>query len=216
MHLSFWAGAGYAGQALFFSRFLLQWVVSERRQESVVPIYFWYLSLGGAVFLLSYSLHIRDPVFIVGQTIGLLIYLRNLSLISTLKFYRKWWFLGGCGVMLACFALIFAYGARAGKGTLSLGFAGQVVFTARFVIQWHASERKGQSFVPTLFWYASLLGGLLLLWYAVQIRNPVFILGQSMGAFVYTRNLLLIRRKAARDMRQAEEEARNEIGRKST
>ncbi len=213
MHLSFWAGVGYAGQGFFFSRFLLQWIASEKREESVVPVYFWYLSLGGAFFLLSYSLHIRDPVFIVGQTIGLLIYLRNLSLICSLRFYEKWWFWGGSAAVLGCFALIFGYGAELGKGKLSLGFAGQVIFTARFVIQWYASEKKGHSFVPTLFWYTSLLGGLLLLWYAIQIKSPVFILGQSLGAFVYTRNLLLIKRKAEREKREA---ARNGSGSEST
>jgi len=214
MHLDYWAGIGYAGQAFFFSRFFLQWVVSEKREESVVPVYFWYLSIGGAILLLSYSLHIRDPVFIVGQTIGLLIYVRNLSLIHALKFYRKWWFATSSAAMLVCFSFIFAYGARAGKGTLSLGFAGQVIFTARFVIQWYASERRRKSFVPPLFWYTSLLGGLLLLWYAIQIQSAVFIIGQSMGAFVYIRNLLLIRRKAERGMGQSPEAPRSGAGSK--
>jgi lipid-A-disaccharide synthase-like uncharacterized protein len=78
---------------------------------------------------------------------------------------------------------------------LIIGFIGQAMFFMRFLVQWIASERKGESVVPTLFWYFSLAGGIILLCYAIHIRDPIFILGQSMGAFIYTRNLLLIFRK---------------------
>ncbi len=78
---------------------------------------------------------------------------------------------------------------------LIIGFVGQAVFFMRFLVQWIASERKGERVVPILFWYFSLAGGLILLCYAIHIRDPIFILGQSMGAFIYTRNLFLIFRK---------------------
>ena len=73
-----WLVIGFLGQALFFSRFLIQWLASERRKTSVVPTAFWFLSIGGGLVLLSYAIHQRDPVFIVGQATGLLIYSRNL------------------------------------------------------------------------------------------------------------------------------------------
>ncbi|MGH7562956.1 MAG: lipid-A-disaccharide synthase N-terminal domain-containing protein [Gemmatimonadota bacterium] len=76
-----WVGVGLAGQACFFSRFLVQWVASERRGRSVVPRAFWYLSIAGGLTLLSYSLWRRDPVFILGQSVGLFVYLRNLVLL---------------------------------------------------------------------------------------------------------------------------------------
>ena len=76
-----WIVVGFAGQALFSARFLLQWIVSERRKESVVPVGFWYLSLGGSLVLLSYAVYRRDPVFILGQSMGSFIYIRNLVLI---------------------------------------------------------------------------------------------------------------------------------------
>jgi lipid-A-disaccharide synthase-like uncharacterized protein len=76
-----WLVLGFLGQALFALRFLIQWWRSERAGESVVPIEFWYLSVGGAVLLLGYALHRRDPVFFIGQLTGILVYLRNLSLI---------------------------------------------------------------------------------------------------------------------------------------
>ena len=72
-----------------------------------------------------------------------------------------------------------------------IGFVGQGIFTARFLVQWLASERKGVTVVPTAFWWLSLVGGLNLLAYAVARKDPVFIVGQSLGMVVYTRNLML-------------------------
>lgn len=72
---------GLLGQACFSMRFLVQWIASERRKESVVPIYFWYFSVGGGLTLLIYAILRMDPVFIVGQGTGLVIYSRNLYLI---------------------------------------------------------------------------------------------------------------------------------------
>ena len=78
---SMWVGVGLAGQLLFTSRFLVQWIASERRRESVIPPVFWWLSLGGGVTLLTYALWRQDPVFILGQGMGLVVYFRNLALI---------------------------------------------------------------------------------------------------------------------------------------
>lgn len=76
-----WLILGFSGQVCFFMRFLVQWIVSERKKRSVIPIYFWYLSLAGGLTLLIYAIHIKDPVFIVGQSTGAFIYIRNLMLI---------------------------------------------------------------------------------------------------------------------------------------
>lgn len=78
---------------------------------------------------------------------------------------------------------------------LGIGFFAQLMFSARFLVQWLASERAGKSIVPHLFWYLSIGGSVLLLLYAIHRKDPVFILGQSMGIFIYTRNLYLIRRE---------------------
>lgn len=79
---------------------------------------------------------------------------------------------------------------------LALGFLGQVFFSMRFLVQWIASERKKESVVPICFWYFSVAGGLALLTYAALRQDPVFIVGQAAGLFVYGRNLYLIWRKA--------------------
>lgn len=76
-----WLLVGFGGQALFMGRFVLQWFVSERARRSVIPVGFWYLSILGALVLLAYALHRRDPVFVAGQGLGVAIYLRNLQLI---------------------------------------------------------------------------------------------------------------------------------------
>jgi lipid-A-disaccharide synthase-like uncharacterized protein len=81
------------------------------------------------------------------------------------------------------------------RGWLALGLTGQVFFSARFLIQWVASERRKASVVPTAFWWFSIGGGLCLLTYAIHRADPVFILGQSAGLIVYIRNLILLRRQ---------------------
>jgi lipid-A-disaccharide synthase-like uncharacterized protein len=72
------------------------------------------------------------------------------------------------------------------------GLAGQLAFSARFILQWLASEKAGRSVMPVAFWYFSIVGGLTLLAYAIHRHDPVFILGQALGVFIYSRNLWLI------------------------
>jgi lipid-A-disaccharide synthase-like uncharacterized protein len=78
MQLNWWLVLGYAGQALFSMRFIVQWLASEWAGRSVIPIAFWFFSIGGGVLLFLYALYIHDPVFILGQGAGLFVYLRNL------------------------------------------------------------------------------------------------------------------------------------------
>lgn len=82
MKHNIWLIVGFVGQAVFASRFIVQWIVSEKHKRSIIPDIFWYLSLLGSTILFSYALHMRDPVFIVGQGLGLFIYLRNIYFIS--------------------------------------------------------------------------------------------------------------------------------------
>lgn len=76
-----WVGIGLLAQVLFGGRFIVQWIRSEKAGESVVPVSFWWLSVFGGVLMLAYALYRWDPVFILGQALGLLVYLRNLALI---------------------------------------------------------------------------------------------------------------------------------------
>ena len=76
-----WLGVGFFGQAMFFGRFFVQWIASEKAKKSVIPNAFWYFSIFGGLIVLAYSIYRKDPVFIAGQGVGVLIYLRNLYFI---------------------------------------------------------------------------------------------------------------------------------------
>lgn len=76
-----WVMVGLGGQLMFSGRFIVQWIASERARRSVIPLAFWYFSLAGGLILFAYALHRHDPVFILGQSLGVFIYSRNLWLI---------------------------------------------------------------------------------------------------------------------------------------
>jgi len=78
---TFWLVIGFLGQALFSMRFIIQWIASEKKKKSIIPNAFWYFSIAGGTTLLTYAIYRQDPVFIVGQLMGLFIYFRNLYFI---------------------------------------------------------------------------------------------------------------------------------------
>ncbi|MGQ9646388.1 MAG: lipid-A-disaccharide synthase N-terminal domain-containing protein [Thermodesulfobacteriota bacterium] len=79
--LDFWVLFGFLGQAMFTMRFVVQWIASEKRKESVIPVAFWYFSLGGGLILLAYAIRQMDPVFIAAYLLNPIIYFRNLYFI---------------------------------------------------------------------------------------------------------------------------------------
>jgi lipid-A-disaccharide synthase-like uncharacterized protein len=79
--MSWWVALGFLAQGLFTMRFLVQWIASERAGRSYVPLAFWWLSLAGSMLLLAYAIHRKDPVFVLGQAFGWVVYARNLVLI---------------------------------------------------------------------------------------------------------------------------------------
>ena len=81
VQLDWWIVLGFAAQGLFTMRFVVQWIASERARASVIPVAFWFFSIGGGILLLVYALYRRDPVFIAGQAFGLVVYVRNLYFI---------------------------------------------------------------------------------------------------------------------------------------
>jgi lipid-A-disaccharide synthase-like uncharacterized protein len=76
--LDWWIALGFVAQILFTARFAVQWIASERQNRMVIPLAFWFFSIGGGLLLLIYAIHRRDPVFIAGQAFGLFVYARNL------------------------------------------------------------------------------------------------------------------------------------------
>lgn len=77
-----WLAIGFLGQGLFFGSWVVQWIASERKSESQIPIAFWYMSLVGGLITLAYAIYRKDPVFIAGQSVGAVVYVRNLVLIA--------------------------------------------------------------------------------------------------------------------------------------
>lgn len=80
-----WVIVGFIGQFLFFGRFIVQWIASEKQKQSIIPVSFWYFSLIGGLFLLAYSISVGDIVFMSGSSLNLFIYARNLVLIKKSK-----------------------------------------------------------------------------------------------------------------------------------
>ena len=84
-----WLVVGFSGQIAFTGRFVLQWLYSEYKKRSVIPVSFWYLSIVGSTLLFAYAIYRQDPVFIVGQAFGSIVYLRNLQLIAKSKSLKE-------------------------------------------------------------------------------------------------------------------------------
>lgn len=194
-----WEAIGFLGQGLFTARFLVQWLTSEKRGESVVPVSFWWLSLTGSVVLAVYAVARDEPVFLLVSLINGFLYARNLILIHfrrTKPTSRR--VLIPTMLAIGAFLLYAASGkldADVHPGWLALGLVGTACWSGRFIIQWYASERAGKSVMPRSFWYVGLLGAVLLLSYSVHRKMPVFILGYLFPLFPYIRNLTLIFRK---------------------
>lgn len=199
---SFWLIIGFCGQALFSGRFIIQWLASEKQRQSIIPKSFWYFSIAGSLTLLSYALYRRDPIFILGQCFGVIIYLRNIyfiqpslikPLITVIAVFLT--------VLLSyLFSAEFPNIEQLRKDSNSsfwyiFGFIGQLMFSMRFILQWLESEKQKKSVMPVSFWYLSLFGSLILLAYALYKKDAVFIMGQSFGMVVYLRNLNFIFKK---------------------
>ena len=188
-----WIILGLAGQACFFSRFLVQWIASERARRSVVPRVFWHLSLMGSACLVAYALYRGDPVFVLSVLPATFIYARNLFIKKSASATQL--------IPIALALLVFSIWATASKpqvdsmGWAVIGFCGYAIWTSRFIAQWWVSERQGEAVMPVSFWIMSLVGNIFLLAYSIHLKDPVFIPGQSIGYIVYSRNLYLIYRE---------------------
>ncbi len=193
---------GWLGQACFFARFLLQWIASERARRSVVPRAFWWLSLCGAALTSAYVIRRREPVLLAGLLVGGAIAARNLALQRRggRRALDARWLAGAAalflGVLLVAESREAPFSLAEPLPWLLVATIGQALWVSRFPLQWWHSERRGVSRFPASFWWASLAGNLLLLAYALHLRDPVFVLGFLPGPFVQARNLLLSARSA--------------------
>ncbi len=208
---------GIVGAALFYGRFYVQWIVSEVRRRSVVPAVFWYMSSIGSVLLMQWAIVDRSPLGALSQCFNLTIYARNIvhiwrerGRLSAMKNLA----LHGAVVLVTLISVGFtAYiwlreiehpkvseNSHAGHTWfwLGIGALGQVFFSARFIVQWLATERQRRSVIPKAFWYFSVVASLLQFSCFYQRGEWVFAAGMAATMFVYLRNIWLIWRHPER------------------
>lgn len=218
-----WTLFGSIGAIIFYGRFYVQWIVSERRKRSVIPLAFWYMSGAGSIMQFIYAVHLVSPGAAFGQCFNLIVYTRNLihiwrergRLTTALNAATH-----GLAVVVTLFAVVFMartwlweYHAnqavdphQAAQNWFWLGIwgAGQVMFFLRFFVQWLATEWKKKSVVPPAFWYLSIGGAMLQMGSFIQRADWIFAIGMAATIFIYVRNILLI--KASAGMEEAAEE----------
>lgn len=193
------AWAGWAGNAFFFGRFLVQWLLSERAGRSLAPRLFWWMSLCGSLALGIYTLGEEHYVLLVGYALNGLIYARNLSLQPAESTHRRqgnFLWLAVVGMLVLAAAALASLRANPERqwGWFACAGLGQAIWSTRFVVQWVASERTGESHFPRAFWRLSLAGNALLLAYTVHLGDPVLIASYLPGPLIQLRNLSLDRR----------------------
>lgn len=208
----FWAALGVAGGLVFYGRFYVQWLVSERRGQSVMPIGFWYMSGAGSLMLLPYAVVSQSPIGALSQCFNIVVYTRNLvhiwrrkgrltkrtntiihtvaALITIVAISSTFW------VWLREYDATRSSSLGAAQQTwiwLGAGLAGQALFAARFALQWAVTEKRGESTVPPAFWYLSLGATILQTACFTQRQEWVFAIGMAATVFVYIRNIMLLR-----------------------
>ena len=216
---TFWHAFGILGALTFYGRFYVQWIVSERRGRSIVPIAFWYMSSAGSLILLSYAVYLQSPLGALGQSLNIVIYARNLVHLwrerGRLSKRRDLIIHIAVGaIAVAALALVILtwlreYRMNAASPTgeaarnwiwLAVGMAGQGLFACRFLIQWIVTEVKRRSVIPPVFWRLSILAALLQIACFVQRAacipghrmEFVYAAGMATTVLIYARNLWLI------------------------
>ncbi|MGE4587190.1 MAG: lipid-A-disaccharide synthase N-terminal domain-containing protein [Mangrovibacterium sp.] len=196
---------GFLAQSLFSARLIAQWLLSEKAGRVLSPLIFWQLSILASWLLFIYGLLRNDFAIILGQVISYPIYIRNLQL------QHNWIKLPLFSRFIAISVPVLVFIVMIGNWNyhyhqlfenkdipvflLIWGVTGQLIFAFRFVYQWIYSEHQGESCLPRNFWLISIGGSLMIFTYAVYRLDPVLMIGQCFGFFVYVRNLILIQKQ---------------------
>lgn len=195
---------GFLAQGLFFARFLIQWALSEKARQVLSPVIFWQLSIAGSFLLFIYGWLRDDFAILLGQLLSYYIYIWNL------KIQQNWQKMPSILRILflltpaiAVVWLLINWQSSTERlfenenipvKLLLWGSAGQVIFTLRFIYQWLYSRKRAASLLPAGFWIISIAGASIILSYALFRRDPVLIIGQGTGIFVYSRNLFILKK----------------------
>lgn len=194
-------GLGFFAQGLFATRLLVQLFHTERQGKVASPTIFWQISLFASFLFLVYGILRDDFVIILGQTLSYFIYIRNLQLkdnwkqialsvriiLVILPFAAIGWTLLGSQEKLA----MLLSRNDLSDPIIILGSIGQLMLGLRFVYQWYYSEKQKTSILPLGFWLMSMAASVLILRYAMYKTDPVLLVSQGMGMFVYVRNVMV-------------------------
>jgi lipid-A-disaccharide synthase-like uncharacterized protein len=196
---------GFIAQILFSSRLVVQWVTSEKQRKVITPTLFWILSLIASFLLFIYGYLRNDFAIMLGQSLTYFIYIRNLQLQN--KWQQIHWSVRFILYIVPTLIVIYYFNNNVidrdllfrneaiPSWLLWLGIISQVIFTLRFVYQWLYSEYEKKSSLPLGFWLLSLVGSILILWYAINRRDPVLFIGHLLGSIIYLRNLILLHKQ---------------------
>ena len=195
---------GFLAQLLFSGRLILQWILSEKSKKVLTPSLFWWLSLLASFLLFVYGYLREDFAIMLGQALTYFIYIRNLQLQGEWQKAPK---IGRIFLWIFPILLvIYSYNNNSYDidklfrneaipvWLLIWGSIAQVIFTLRFVYQWFYSEKNKESLLPYGFWLLSLIGSIMILFYAIIRRDPVLLAGHLMGSVIYFRNIILSKR----------------------
>ena len=190
---------GWCGNVLFFSRWIVQWLASEREKKSVAPAGFWWLSLAGTTVLGTYTFLRDEPILLFGFLVNIGIYARNLLLSGAgAKALRSTTVI--IVALLAAAVLTLALTTKewdvTTPGWVIVGALGFLVWNGRWPLQWWYSERQGKSHFPAAFWWFSLAGTVLQLAYTLHLGDFVWTAGYITGPLIQIRNLMLHYRTA--------------------
>ncbi|MDP3352563.1 MAG: lipid-A-disaccharide synthase N-terminal domain-containing protein [Flavobacteriaceae bacterium] len=194
---------GFAAQLLYFGRAIIQWLLSEKNKKVETPSIFWKLSLMGSILMFIYGYFREDFAIMLGQSLTYFIYIRNLH------FQQEWKKLPILIRLLLLafplFVVIFYFNNNRidvyhlfhsdniATWLLIWGSVAQIIFTMRFVYQWILTEKYKISSLPKGFWILSLVGSLMILFYAILRKDPVLFLGTIFSVFLYIRNLIILK-----------------------
>lgn len=194
---------GFSAQILFSARTFYQWLASEKAKAVLAPRYFWQLSLFASALLFLYGYLRHDFAIMFGQMLTYFIYIRNIQINKQWDKFpalSRWFFLSFPVVVMVLSFMSESFDAQSLFSSeniplylLVLGIFAQILFTFRFVYQWMHAEKTKVSGLPKGFWLISLAGSSLILLYGILRKDPVLIVGHGFGAFVYVRNLKLLK-----------------------
>lgn len=209
---------GFIPSLFFGARFLLQWLFSEKKGESIVPKTFWSLSFFGNLTLAIHSMIQMQAHILVMQIINGFIALRNINLMGMPK--KRWrlqsFLISMLAAIFVSLLMLFVFCLNQDNGSFFrvpiapwdkgegqsvswiwhlLGSTGLLLFSTRFIIQWFLAEKAGKSILGKSFWWTSLLGDILCLAYFVKLGDSVNFIGPIFGLIPYVRNLMLIYKK---------------------